>query len=429
MFTTRTALLLGFGGLILLLVVSGVDALQVLTQMRSDNEDIRREFLLRTKRLEEIRSAVYLSGTYVRDYLLEPDATVAERHRDSLNAIRTKIESELRSYETLLRPEQRGPFDALRRELEAYWRSVDPVLTWDAERRRQQGYAFLRDQVFPRRMSMLNIADRVARVNEEELAAGEARVNTLYSRFRNRLLGVLAVTVALGFLLAAATIRLILKLERQTREHLGHVTQARAELRDLSAKLVQAQELERKAISRELHDAIGQSLSAVLFELRYVPPDEHVETVRKLVEGSVGMVRNMALLLRPSMLDDLGLLPALEWQARDVSKRTGVVIQIAADNLPEDLSDDQKTCIYRVVQEALNNISKHAEAQTVRITVSVDHREILLSVQDDGKGFDASKQRGLGLIGIQERVANLGGRVEVESQPGRGTLLAVTLPI
>jgi signal transduction histidine kinase len=434
---TRTTLLLGFGGLLLLLVVSGLDSVQVLTQMRTSNEEIRGEFLVRTKRLEQIRSAVYLSGTYVRDYLLEPNATVAEHHRDSLNAIRAQIDSELKSYETLLRAEQRGPFQVLQSELQAYWRSLDPVLNWDAAERRRNGYAFLRDEVFPRRMSMLSIADRVGNVNEEELAAGERRINALFRRFRNRLLLVLGVTIALGLLQATATIRTILKLEAQTREHLQQVTQARAELRELSARLVEAQEMERKAISRELHDAIGQSLSAVLLELRNMsaalPPQpesltENVETVRKLVESLVGMVRNMALLLRPSMLDDLGLMPALEWQAREVSRRTGMVIDTAADELPENLSDDQKTCIFRVVQEALNNISKHAGALTVRVILRVNRDAILLSVQDDGKGFEPRKQRGLGLIGIQERVTNLGGTVQVESQPGRGTLLMVQLP-
>jgi signal transduction histidine kinase len=437
-FTTRTALLLGFGGLVLLLVISGADAVHVLAEMRSSNEEIRHEFLRRDKRLEQIRSALYLSGTYVRDYLLEPDPAIAERHRSSLNDTRRQIAVELHNYGGLLRPEQRGPFDVLQRELESYWASIEPVLTWSAAERREKGYAFIRDQVLPRRMTMLGIADRIAAVNEQDLSAGEQRVAEMFARFRNRLLGMLAITVTLGILQAWATIRLILRLQAQTAAHLEEVSRARAELRELSARLVQAQEQERKSISRELHDAVGQSLSAVLLELRnlgaMLPPDsksltEHVDSVRRLVEGSVGMVRNMALLLRPSMLDDLGLLPALEWQAREVSRRTGVLVNIAADELPENLSEDQKTCIYRVVQEALNNVSKHAGAETVRITASVSSDEILLSVQDDGRGFDTAKQRGLGLLGIQERVTNLGGTVHVESEPGRGTLLAVSLPV
>src|ERR1017187_1405692 len=209
LFRTRNALLLGFGGLVLLLIVSGLDAVQVLTQMRTSNEQVRREFVARSKQLEEIRSALCLPGTYVRYYLLAPDPSVADRHRSSLRSIRDTIESELRSYQVLLRPEQRAPFNILRNELDYYWRSLNPVLAWDARQRRQNGYAFLRDQVFPRRMNMLSIADRIGAVNEQELAAGERRVNDMFARFRNRLLAVLGVTVGLGLLQADATIRLI----------------------------------------------------------------------------------------------------------------------------------------------------------------------------------------------------------------------------
>jgi signal transduction histidine kinase len=438
LFSTRTALLLGFGGLLLLLIISGLDAVQVLSQMRSSNERIRREFLERARKLEQIRLGLYLSGTYIRDYLLEPVPETAERHRAILETTRTQITSELLGYEQLLRPEQRKPFRVLQQELDAYWNSLDPVLGWDGQRRKALGYAFLRDEVFPRRMSMLSIADRIGAVNEQELTAGDRRLSEMFVGLRNRLMTVLAITVALGFLQAGASMKQILRLERATARHLEEVTLARGQLRDLSARLVAAQESERKTISRELHDAIGQSLSAVLFEFRNmsaVLPDQppglrrHAETIRKLVESSVGMVRNMALLLRPSMLDDLGLVPALEWQARDVSKRTGLIVNVAATELPEDLPDEHKTCIFRVVQEGLHNVSKHSDARTVRIAVAHRHGDIVLSVEDDGKGLSPDQRNGLGLIGVHERVENLGGTFRVESSPGRGTLLSITLPL
>lgn len=437
-FSTRTALLLGFGGLLLLLLVLGLDAVQVLSQMRNSNEQIRREFLERARKLEQIRSELYLSGTYIRDYLLEPDPAGADRNRNSFSATRKAIESELGGYEQLLRPEERAPFNVLKRQLQAYWQSLDPVLAWDAPTRRQHGYAFLRDEVFPRRTNMLSMADRIAIVNEQELTAGDRRLSEMFVGFRNRLMLVLAATVALGLLQAALTVTRILRLERATAHHLNEVTIARGELKDLSAKLVEAQENERKAISRELHDAVGQSLSAVLFELRnlaaVLPPDPpalrtHAVTIRKLVEGSVAMVRNMALLLRPSMLDDLGLVPALEWQARDVSKRTGMIVNVAGQELPEELPDEHKTCIYRIVQEALHNAAKHADAQTVRISVAECDGNINLSIYDDGRGFSPLEQKGLGLVGIYERVENLGGTFRVDSEPGGGTRLDIVLPL
>jgi signal transduction histidine kinase len=129
------------------------------------------------------------------------------------------------------------------------------------------------------------------------------------------------------------------------------------------------------------------------------------------------------------MLDDLGLVPALKWQAREVSKRTSIDVSVAADIASDDLPDDYKTCVYRVVQEALHNCSRHSRATTVRIRVQQEPSRLLLSIQDDGQGFDVKQSKGLGLLGIEERVARLGGKCEVHSSPGSGTILTIELPL
>ena len=129
------------------------------------------------------------------------------------------------------------------------------------------------------------------------------------------------------------------------------------------------------------------------------------------------------------MLDDLGLVPALQWQAREVSKRTGVRVKVAAEGVSEDLPEDHKTCIYRVVQEALHNCVQHSEAGMVRVTVQQEPNRILLAIQDDGKGFDAGQERGMGLLGMQERVSHLGGTFSVESLPGNGAIVCIVLPL
>src|SRR6185295_9854194 len=121
----------------------------------------------------------------------------------------------------------------------------------------------------------------------------------------------------------------------------------------------------------------------------------HVDSIKKLAENSVKVVRNMALLLRPSMLDDLGLVPALQWQAREVSRRTGIEVDVSAETVADDLPEDHKTCIYRVAQEALHNCSQHSGARTVRFNVVQDEHRIVLDIQDDGKGFDSRTVRGM----------------------------------
>jgi signal transduction histidine kinase len=206
----------------------------------------------------------------------------------------------------------------------------------------------------------------------------------------------------------------------------------------LGARLVSAQEEERRTISRELHDEVGQSLSALLMEAGNAAarvPDasvdvrRHVESIKKLAEASVNVIRNMTLLLRPSMLDDFGLVPALEWQAREVSKRTGLRVHVDAEENAGELPDQLRTCIYRVVQEALHNCARHSQARSVRVIVRQEAHKIILSVEDDGHGFEAGRVRGLGMIGMEERVTHLGGAFEVQSRPGGGTRVAAELPL
>ena len=435
---SRIALVVGFGGLLLIMALAGIDALQVLRQFRRSDEQIRRRYLSQNHVLNEIRSDVYVSGTYVRDYLLEPDPERADAYRTSLEEVRKHMESALEIYGGQTAPAQVQHYSALRTELTGYWRILAPIFQWNPAERRRSGYSFLRDEVFPRRQHMLAIADRITAINEQQLTDGNDQVVSLLLRFQTRLLLTIVAALVLGFGMAAFSTRKILKLEDQGHLRYAEVADARGQLKDLSARLVQAQETERRALSRELHDEVGQSLSAVLVELRNLSGGlrtrseeqsrSHVETIKCLVENTVRVVRNMALLLRPSMLDDLGLIPALKWQARESAKRTSMDVSVAAELDSDDLPDEYKTCIYRVVQEALHNCARHSHATAVRIMVEQKTDRLILIIQDDGQGFDTGQMKGLGLLGIQERVTRLGGTSSVHSKPGGGAILSVELP-
>jgi signal transduction histidine kinase len=410
---------------------AGVDAVRVLRSIQRRNDEIRSAFLVRNRLLNQIRSDLYLSGTYMRDYLLEPDGSKAEAHKSSLNKNRNEMEAALAAYARRLSPSEAETYGVLTHELQDYWRVLEPALRWDAAERRARSYAFLRDEVLPRRMAMVGIADQIARLNERQLNDDNLQVEALFTQFRIRLTETLIATLGLGLLLAAVSMVRILRLERESEE-------TRRELKELSARLVQAQENERRAISRELHDEVGQSLSALLVGLSNlsaaVPQsaaDEmqvHIAGIRDLAQNCVRVVRNIALLLRPSMLDDLGLAPALEWQAREVSRNYGIRVNVAAEGVSDQLSEEHKTCIYRIVQEALHNCVRHSGASVVRITVKQDSDGISVLIQDDGHGFRPEMERGLGLVGIEERVTHLGGTFRIDSHLGRGTLLAITLP-
>ena len=437
--SNRLVLVAGFGGLLLLMAFAEFDGMQGLSQIEKSNDEIRQDFLLRTRVLDRIRDDVYTSGTYVRDYLLEPESGKAEGHRYSLLETRADMDGALDQYRALANTQESGPFQVLQRELSSYWSVIEPVLQWSPSQRRRDGYAFALDEVLPRRTAMLDLATEIRGLNESQLDAGKLRVQATFSRVRHRLTVILGLTIGLGLLLALFSMRRILGLENATSRHLRELSQAQAELKQLSARLVQAQEDERRSISRELHDEVGQALTGVAVEMANLSNlvrtrdmaalTEKAAEIKREVENAISVVRNMALLLRPSMLDDLGLVPALQWQAREVSKRNGVWVKVTAEHVSEHLPEEHKTCVYRIVQEALHNCTQHAAAQHVEVMVRQEATELTLSITDDGRGFDSRHERGMGLLGMEERVSHLGGHFAVESAPGQGTRLQVILPL
>jgi signal transduction histidine kinase len=432
-------LIAGFGGLLLIMAASEAGAFLFLNSLRHNDTTLQAGFLARNRALERIRSDIYLSGTVVRDSLLAPEQPFALAQVATLDNLRHDSESALTTYAKAIDPEEAAPFSDLRSQIDAYWKVLDRTLASTlasaGEERGKVPAAFFYEELIPRRTSMLQIADRIEALNEEALRRGNAKLGDLFGRLQFGLLAMIALTLIGGATLAVFTIFHILKLEGEVQQRLAESVLARSSLQELSARLVRAQEDERRALSRELHDEVGQAFSAVLMEaenlLDLEPSSEvrvHLDSIRGVAEKGMNEIRNMALLLRPSMLDDFGLLPALEWQAREIGKRTGLRVQVASE-ISVELPEEHKTCVYRVVQEALNNCAQHAQASVVRVVVRHHTREILVTVQDDGTGFDPERVRGLGLLGMEERVRHLGGTFHIDSQPGRGTLLRVTLPL
>jgi signal transduction histidine kinase len=200
----------------------------------------------------------------------------------------------------------------------------------------------------------------------------------------------------------------------------------------LSQRVLQVQEEERRSLARELHDEVGQSLSALLVDLggaAAAQPQGQLDAAKRLAESTLASIRNICLLLRPSMLDDLGLIPALHWQARETTRRSGIPVRLIAEDSDLAVSEAYRTAVYRVVQEALQNVARHSAASEAQIMVREEGSRLLIVVQDDGKGFEPNCTKGLGLLGMQERVAHLNGILRVESAPGRGTVLQIELPV
>jgi signal transduction histidine kinase len=218
----------------------------------------------------------------------------------------------------------------------------------------------------------------------------------------------------------------------------------RSERKYLS-QIIETQENERRRISRELHDEIGQALYAIKFDLEMIDKDlpqqtpllrGRLEEAKSLSSQTLTSMRQLASDLRPTMLDDLGLIPTLRWYIQNFSNRLGICSNFETIGLEQKLSPEIETAFYRIVQEALNNIAKHAQADRVEISLVKRDSRIHASIQDNGKGFDPERElrpespekRGFGIIGIQERVSLLGGQLEIQSRPGLGTLISIEIP-
>ena len=208
--------------------------------------------------------------------------------------------------------------------------------------------------------------------------------------------------------------------------------------RDALRRVVEGQELERRRLARELHDETGQALTSILLGLKHVEEASSPESaraaaaeLREQIVDTLQNVRRLAVELRPSALDDFGLAPALERLAEAFGEQSGITVDIQTNVEAQRLSPEVETALYRIVQEALTNVAKHAEATSVSIVVTRRENSVTAVIEDDGQGFGAGGGTGdgLGLVGMKERVGLLGGRLALESTEGAGTTVVAEVPV
>jgi two-component system, NarL family, sensor histidine kinase UhpB len=227
----------------------------------------------------------------------------------------------------------------------------------------------------------------------------------------------------------------ITEQQRESRE----LERSRSELRQLSANLVHAREEERRRIARELHDELGQQLTALKMELTGLAaqplpagPHQRIAALCDMVDQTVASVRRIATDLRPLMLDDLGLIAAIEWLARESARRLGIDITLNLGDVDPPISDAATIAVYRMVQEALTNVARHANASRAGIELQRSGTSLTLSVQDNGVGIPQGAtfaEGSHGLMGIRERAYMLGGTLELDEAPGGGCRITIRLPL
>jgi len=444
MLRTWPILLAGFGAMVLVIIVFAFENGRRADDIHATVLAIHESHGRTEELLRDVEAGVYLSGLLVRDFLLDHSPLAADEYRRELLDVRSAMESSLAALNKNQSLHIQPPLAQLRLEIDAYWDTLDPVFEWTPDQKTALSSSFLRRQVLPRRVAALDMARSVKALAAADLTQRQAQLTANMSSFRATGRWRLALVLFLAAAIAAGSAFRISFLERRSEQQHLRTEQAEVELRALSQKLVHAQEEESRRLSRELHDEVGQMLTALRVELgnldklRAGPEREfqaHLADARELAQHTLSSVRNLASGLRPSVLDDFGLGPALQWQAREFSRRTGVPVEVVLGESLGELPDRYRTCVYRVVQEALTNCARHAHASRIRVELNSQAGRLTLAIQDDGTGMrvpppdgEAAPGSGLGLVGMEERVRELDGTFVIRSRPGEGTLIKVSIP-
>ena len=440
--SSSTVLRIGYAVVIAILVFSTIQAYRIQEIVSEQHIGIYRQYVKQDEAISQLRRSISLAGNYVRDFFLSslPDrsATLKSQFQD-LDAQSRQALSRLEQ----LKPDQ-AAIRSLRLKLPDYWSKLEPVPESMASAGAPAAYQFIQQEVVPRRNALYDALQQITEEDQAALQRSELQFADNRLDAARKLLFTLGLCVVLGLVVAGFSLRHAARLERETAAQYKEVMRAKSEMEQLSARLLELEEEGRRRLSRELHDEIGQTLAVLEIEISHAQSltsddqpaiRDRLRRARDLAGKTVQTVRDISLLLRPALLDDLGLVPALQWLLEDFERRSGVACEFSEDGVQELLPDSVKTCVYRVVQEALHNCEKHAEASQVHVAVRQSPNQIRVEMEDNGRGLELNtkgmpgRNAGLGILGMRERAARVGGELTLESAPGKGTRICLRIPL
>lgn len=441
--TIKAALILGFGLMLSLWLFAGYQFTRRMADVEREASAINVRYMHAQEQLATVRAQVLLGSVYVRDALLDPDPVATDNYRRQLHETYAAVDRALQQYVPVLDSSaESGRVDVLRREIDDFQTTMREVLASDRRRWPSEARLILNRRVVPRREVVIRVSEEVQALNRRTFIQQQAEIANVYSATQQRVWWQLGLALAAGLGIALLATLYAGRLENRLQRQRSIEAQNTRDLQRLSAKLISVQEDERRSIARELHDEVGQVLTAIKVELAVAQrtieaargPAGLLDDAHRITDGALHTVRDLSHLLHPALLDDLGLPAAIDWYLQGFGKRHGVRVDLLHDRMDDRLQPETEAAAYRIVQEALTNVARHARATTCRVYLQRLANTVLITVEDDGTGFDpveaeqAGARRGLGLISIRERVAQLRGTVRIESAPGKGTRVTVELP-
>ena len=438
--TIKAALVLAFGATFGLWLFAGFHFAGRVSDVQREAAAINTRYIQAQELLSTVRTQVLLSSVVVRDALLDPDPETITGYRAHFDEAYRVARDALDRYVPVLdSAAERERVVGLGREVAQFQTTSIEVLSTDRGSWAREARVLLTRQIMPRRDTVIRVSDEVQALNRAAFVRQQRAIADIYETTQHRIWQRLGVALAASLLIALLATVHVGRLEQDLRQQRLRERQNSQDLQRLSAKLVSAQEEERRTIARELHDEVGQLLMAVKVELSVARRAlgtvgaDALDGVQTITDTALSSVRDLSRLLHPALLDDLGLSAAIEWHLNGFGKRHDLRVEVLQERMDERLAPEIEAAAYRIVQEGLTNVAKHARATTCRVYLQRLPNTLLITVEDDGLGFDPARQgdngrHGLGLIGIRERVLQLGGSMRIDSGASKGTRLTVELP-
>jgi two-component system sensor histidine kinase DegS len=441
--TIKAALILGFGLTLAIWLVTGYQFAESMATAEEQATAIASRYVQAQDLLASLRTQVLASSGIARDALLDRTQQSLEVSRDQLENRLTLVRGTIASYVRVMNSvAERERLERLEAEALEFSETLNEALQSPPDDG-STGTQRFSGEVLPRRTALLRATEDLQTLNRAAFVQYRRDMAELQSSAERSTRAQLGIALLCGLAIAVAATLYAGRLEKRLVSQLVEDALKTRALQDLSLKIIRAQEDERRRIAHELHDEVGQALTAIKVELTLaeraagpaggIAPDL-LQSAKKITDGALHTVRDLSHLLHPAVLDDLGLPEAIDSHLRDFSKRYGVRTEIKVNGLETRLPPDVEVAAYRMVQEAMTNVAKHAHATRCEVRLDRSDDRFEVRITDDGDGFTPSstvvprERRGLGLIGIRERALQLAGVVAVESAPGKGTVVRISLP-
>ena len=441
--TIKAVVALGFAITLGVWLVAGYRSAQRMAAVQEEAQQISARYAHAQDLLSTVRVQVLLASVYSRDALLDPARSASRDYQIQIDSAYGVIRRALGQYTPLLdSPVIAERLQGLHRELEIYHATILDVLREDAATPGRDVRAILGTRLVPRRDVVIRVSEEVQALNRVAFIEQQRDMAAIYASMQRRVWGQLGLALAISLAIALVSSGYASRLEQRIRGQMRKEAETSDELQRLSSQVIGAQERERRLIARELHDEVGQALSAIKMELSLAeraidsgaPAALQLIPARTITDAALQTVRDLSRLLHPAILDDLGLPVAIDAYLKMMDGRNGLRVAVSCDGMDGRLPPDVEAAAYRIIQEGVTNVSRHARATTCRVNLLYADGILAVSVSDDGIGFEPNEtvgsrsDRGLGLIIMRERAANLGGRFHVESRRGAGTCLTIMLP-